>query len=250
MQIQFHKKIFLASTCLATLMACGGAKQQDAETPESQAGDSADAQRNSAGRGGPKMQMQTELGVIDPKATAATFQRLQGKLDRCYKTGLTRIDYLEGDVKVFLRVGQEGTVKYGYLEDSTIGDRDTEKCMMDVLTTASWPKPDGGEAEVRNNFGFDAPGDVRPPTSWNADRLAEELGKNDEKFQKCKAGVKGSFRATAYVEPDGKQGKFQSLGIVPPSKEGVDKIDCLLDAIKAIKLPSPGSYAAKVSFVL
>ena len=238
----------LLFTCaLSPLFGCGGAKQEEAQSPDSQ-----NEQNHSreSGKRGSGMQMSTELGVIDAKATQATFNRLQSKLDHCYKSGLQRVDYLSGDVKIFLRVGQDGTVKYGYLEDSTIGDRDTEKCMMDVVSSATWPKPEGGEAEVRNSFGFDGPGDVRPPVNWNADRLAEELGKHDDKVQKCKAGLKGSFRATAYVEPDGKQGKFQSLGIVPPSKEGLEKIDCLMEVVRSLKLPSPGSYAAKVSFVL
>jgi hypothetical protein len=95
--------------------------------------------------------------------------------------------------------------------------------------------------------------------------------------QKCKAGAKGDFIVTAYVEhddsapdekpapakpagPGGKKGgkkagkdhggKFKTIGIVPPNKDAADKVDCIVDALKPLKLPTPGSYAAKVSFPL
>jgi hypothetical protein len=35
-----------------------------------------------------------------------------------------------------------------------------------------------------------------------------------------------------------------------PNKDAAEKIDCLVDALKQLPLPSPGSYAAKVSFTL
>jgi len=228
---------------IAASAACGG--QEPAKGPET--ANEEPPQREAQG---PKLQMSAELGSIDPKATQATFDRLQSKLNACYRAGLGRIEYLEGDAQFFLRVGQDGRAKYAYLEGSTIGDRDAEKCMVDALSAATWPKPEGGEAEVRNSIGFDAPGDVRAPVEWSADRLAEAIGKSDEKIKKCKAGASGVFKATAYVLPDGKRGRFQSIGMTPPNKDGIDKIDCLLDVVRDMKIPSPGSYAAKVTFVL
>jgi len=234
-----------ASVVWAACVACGGA-QKDAQSPDTET--ETTAQR--AGPSGSGMQVSTELGSIDSRAVEQTFWRLQSKLQGCYKSGLRRIAYLEGDVKVFLRVGQDGAVRYGYFEDSTLGDRETEKCMMDALTASAWPKPQGGEAEVRNSFGFDGPDDVRAPVSWGADRMADAIGKSADALRTCKEGVSGRFRATAYVEPDGKQGKFQAIGITAPSKEGTDKIDCLVEALRGVTPPSPGSYAAKVSFDL
>ena len=45
-------------------------------------------------------------------------------------------------------------------------------------------------------------------------------------------------------------GKFRALGATSPNKDGADKIDCIVDALKPLRLPTPGSYAAKVSFPL
>jgi hypothetical protein len=55
---------------------------------------------------------------------------------------------------------------------------------------------------------------------------------------------------TGYVEPDGKEGRFSAVGVAPPNKEGEAQVDCIVGALRSIKLPSPGSYAAKVSFSL
>ena len=56
----------------------------------------------------------------------------------------------------------------------------------------------------------------------------------------------------AYVEPDksGKGGSVLAAGAASPTKEGDTDVDCLLGVLSKLKLPTPGSYAAKVSFTL
>lgn len=233
------------SIATALLAACGSAPPPAPAEPTQ--GQETSVRNKPSGS---KMQMQTELGEIDPKAVEAALARLQPKLQECHRAGLKRIEYLSGDVKFFLRVGQDGRIKYGYFEESTLGDDETEKCIMQALEGGAWPKPEGGEAEVRKSFGFDAPGDVRAPTSWAADKVVSALGKAEDDLKKCRSGVNGSFKATAYVEPKGKHGELQAVGIAPPSKEGADKVECLVKTLKGMKVPSPGSYAAKVTFIL
>lgn len=229
------------------LVACGGSTPEP-KAPEPEAPSSSNASNEDHG---PKMQVSGGFGSLDPQAVDKTFNALIPKLRTCFKAGQKRVEYLAGDVKFFLHLGTDGAVKYGYLEDSSLGDRETEKCMVDVMKTASWPKPDGGEGEVHSSTGFDANPDVREPTAWSSDKLAETLGKHDADFQKCKEGVQGAFKVTAYVEPDGKFGKVSAVGVTPPNQEGEGKIECLVDALKDLKkIPSPGSYAAKVSFNL
>lgn len=234
-------------------------------------------------RSGPTPQVSQELGSIDQRKVEQTFASLvSGPLENCHKQARDRIEFLTGDVKVFLRIDGNGKMKYGFFEDTTLGDRETEKCILGVLSNASWPKPDGGEAEVRSGFGW-GPGGEREPTSWASDKVTMALldAKDVRKqVDKCKAGVKGDFSVTAYVEADesagaekpakhGKQqpktkpspkhskkgnkemgGRFKAIGVATKSKEGAEKIDCIVDALKPLELPSPGSYPAKVTFSL
>lgn len=247
--------------------------------------------------------VEQELGSIDQRAVEKKFDDLQTKLEACHQQGRTRVEYLAGDVKVFLRVGKDGRVKYSFFEDSTLGDRATEKCLLDLFAATDWPKPIGGEAEVRNGFGWPA-GSERPPTSWGAEKVTSALDEDREAKKgvaKCKSGISGDFHVTAYVEPgevdeehtapakapahaepkghgkggkkqahkagkadkkgshaadapakSGEQhgGKLKAIGVAAPNKEGAERVDCIVDALHGLSLPSPGSYAAKVTFSL
>jgi hypothetical protein len=224
------------------LAACGGSTPPPVTAPEPEA--------PAPVRHGPRLAVQGELGEIDQAATEKTFGRLGPTFMKCYQEGQGRVEYLSGDVKFFLRVAVDGSAKWVFLEQSTLGDRETERCMLDAIRGAHWPQPTGGEAEVHKGLGFDAPGNVRPPFEWNPDRVAEALGKHGDLADKCKEGASGTFHVTAYVTPHGKGGKVLAVGVAPPSSDGEDKIDCLVDVVKKMKMPSPGSWAAKVSFVL
>jgi hypothetical protein len=195
---------------------------------------------------GPKLAVQQELGSIDPGDVQRAWSGLQAAFLGCKKRGTARVEYLAGDVKFFLRLGPNGRVKWSYLEDSTLGDRETEKCLLDVLAGAQWPKPEGGDAEVRNSLGFDPDG--RAPNAWSSDKLASLLGKNDRDLVRCKKGLKEPMHVTLYIEPHNKEGRVQAVGVSLPAKGAEDAIDCVVNEVKGWKVPSPGSWAAKVEF--
>jgi len=208
----------------------------------------------------PPLQASQELGSIDELATNRAFDALQNQFLDCQKQGMQRVEFLAGDAKFFIRVAQDGSVKWAYLEDSTIGDRATEKCMLQVVTSAHWPKPDGGEAEVQKSISFDV-GDARPAVAWRSDKVSSVLATESNDAMQCKGKVRGVFKVTVYVEPGAAsehhkkkhphdQGKVLSVGVAPPSKDGEEKVDCIVDAVKDWKMPSPGGWAAKVTFSL
>jgi hypothetical protein len=191
--------------------------------------------------------MKSELGTVDPAAIKKTFSSLDGAFMECQKQALDRVEVLAGAAKFFLRVGEDGSARYTYLEESEVGDRDTEKCLLDVVKGASWPKPDGGEAEVR--YGMELPlQSTRPPNDWSAEKVTSALAKHGSAIDKCKAGSADTFHATMYV---GTGGKVLAAGVSASSRDGADKADCLAGALVKMKgLPSPGSWPAKVSFGL
>lgn len=226
------------------MAACGGT------TPPPATPDAEQSSPQSATAPAILPQVSQELGSINQDAVEKKFDRLQGKIQGCFKSGTSRIEYLDGDVAVFMRISLEGHVQYTYFENTDVGDRETERCILEVLKAADWPKPQGGEAEVRKSFGFAAAGDVRAPTAWNSDKAAAALGKAQGQIAKCKGDVTGSFKGAAYVQADGKRGKVLAAGLGAPSKDGAEKIDCLLGVVGDLELPNPGSYPAKFSFTL
>ncbi len=191
-----------------------------------------------------------ELGSIDDRAVSNTFQDLSGQFEACQKSGLKRISFLSGRAKFFMRVGEDGKTKWTYIEESTLGDYDTERCMLDILEGAQWPKPIGGDATVERDLTFD-PGEARQPADWPSDKVAASLGKHKKEIDKClDPAPNAKFTVTAYVEPHGKEGKVVAVGVATSSKEGGAQVKCIADTVKTMKVPSPGGYAAKVEFKL
>jgi hypothetical protein len=232
-----RKPIVLA--CLSVVMACGGAPPP--KEPEPARADEGPREVKVA------LKTRSELGTVDPEAVKKAFSALDSAFMDCQKRALDRVEVLSGSVKFFLRIGADGSAKYVYFEDSELGDRDTEKCLEDVVTGARWPKPEGGDAEAR--YGMELPLQAtRPPSDWNSDKVAAALGKHGSAIDQCKGGAPGTFRGTMYVGPGG---KVLAAGVTSSSHDGTGKVDCLAEVLLKMKgLPSPGSWPAKVSFNL
>ncbi|MEO9232641.1 MAG: hypothetical protein ABI421_04865 [Polyangiaceae bacterium] len=226
----------------------------------------------------PEPVMQQELGSIDDGAIEQSFVKLGPQLETCHAAGRARIGVLAGDVTVFMRIDAHGQARYDYLQSSTLGDRETEKCILDLLTQTTWPVPVGGEAEVTHSFGWEA-GSERALTSWDTEKITDAIDASavtKHALDQCKRGA-NAMQLTAYVSagapapsviaPTKKKGKqksrkktgkskgvkpghFREIGAASSNKDVAEKIDCVISALKDLPLPSPGSYTAKVSFTL
>jgi len=232
----------IEALCLLGLLACGGCAS---EPPPPKV---APPPQLEAQRAVPLVaKTSSELGSVDPDAVKRAFGQLNDKFMDCQKRALDRLEVLAGNAKFFLRIGAGGTAKWAYLEESEIGDRDTEKCLVDVVVGASWPKPEAGDAEARYSMELPLQA-TRPPNTWRSDKVADALGKHGDSIDKCKAGANTVFRATMYVGPGG---RVLSAGVAVSNKDSEEKADCLAKALMKMKgLPSPGSWPAKVSFGL
>jgi hypothetical protein len=196
---------------------------------------------------GSRPQVQGEIGGLDEQKVNTAFESSLSGLQRCLNQGASRVEFLGGSVAFFIKIGMEGQVEAAYLEKSTLGDRDTEKCMLDAVRSKKWPKPVGGEHGLaRKSFDFDPPNDVRAPADYDQDHLNKALGKISDKLDSCK-DAKGSYEATIYVGTDG---TVLSAGVTPPDEQGEGSIDCLVSTLKSASFPSPGSWPAKVTFQL
>jgi len=224
---------------IASCPACGGNEPApQVPTPTVEAQDDAPN----------RVSTSSEIGGLNEEKVDKTFQRALSDFQRCLDDGAKRVEFLGGSVAFFLKIDAQGKVDHAHLEKSTIGDRDTEKCMLDSLRTRTWPKPVGGvHGLARKSFDFDPPNDVRAPTSWDGDHVSDAVGKLSRKVSACKRGKSGAFEATVYVSTDG---SVMAAGVTPPDEAGESDVDCLVATLKAATLPSPGSWPAKVTFSL
>jgi hypothetical protein len=192
--------------------------------------------------------VESEIGALDEMKVKQAFQRQSDKLSACFAGGAQRIPYLSGEIRFVVRVARDGSARWVYVKDSTLGDRETEACMLSVLKSAGWPRPLGGEGLAENSFTFEAGGDERPPVAWTPEQLGAPYRRAKGALVQCrkKAGTKG-LRATLYVETDGKP---SAIGVSGADEKGEAAVDCVVSELKALRFPSPGSYAAKVSVTI
>lgn len=189
----------------------------------------------------------SEIGGLNEEKVNAAFESSLKGLQRCLNDGSSRVEFLGGSVSFFIKIDLTGKVDGAYIEKSTLGDRDTEKCMLEALRTRKWPKPVGGEHGLaRKSFDFDPPNDVRAPSNYDEGHLSRGLDKISGKLASCK-GSKGSYEATMYVATDG---SVLAASVTPPDETGEESVDCLVTTLKGASFPSPGSWPAKVTFTL
>lgn len=197
---------------------------------------------------GPTVNATSEIGGMNEDDVDAAFNASVKSLERCINTGAKRVEFLGGSTAFLLKIDATGKVSSAYLEHSTLGDRATERCMLDALRAKSWPKPVGGEHGLaRKSFTFDPPNDVRPPTTWDDHDAAPGMKKISSEVADCKHGHSGPFEATLYVGTDG---KVLSASVTPPDEDGDGAIDCLVGVLESASFPSPGSWPAKVTLQL
>ena len=195
-----------------------------------------------------QLAVSSEIGALNEDAVNRVFEKAQHGLMSCVKKGASHVELLSGDIAIYVGINQTGQAEDARLERSTLGDRDTEACMIQVLRGRTWPKPVGGrKGQVRKSFSFDMPNDARPPVEWTADDIEDTLKKLKKHVEACTGGGSGTYQITAYIDT---RGSAISVGVAPPDTVGESKIDCLVTLVKGAKFKSPGSYPAKVSFEL
>lgn len=195
---------------------------------------------------GVQLTTNAEIGALDERKTNAAFNRAGVELTNCFARGTERIGYLAGDTEFYVRVANDGRPRYVYLADSTLGDRETEACMLRILERASFPAPIGGnEGIAKRQMRFDPGGDERPPVSWSPTQLGAALGQARGALSRCAASAgTGPMKATMYIETDGKPA---SVGVSVSDDKGEKAVGCVVDVLRSTTFPSPGSYAAKVT---
>lgn len=186
------------------------------------------------------------MGTISADAVRDTLQMRQDRFLDCFARRLDDVRVLGGTIELAFRVKTDGTVLWVFPKRSTIGDRETETCILGVASTVHFRRPRGGEAEFSWPFEVAPPDDVRPPLTWAPDRVATLLAENLDLGSRCRpAGTSTTFSITVYV---GQGGSVLAAGGAPSEYGGVAAVDCVLDTVRAWPMPNPGPYPAKITF--
>ncbi|MDB4973670.1 MAG: hypothetical protein JWN48_2011 [Myxococcaceae bacterium] len=169
---------------------------------------------------------------------------------RCATARLAELEVLSGSMTFAFHVAVNGSVAAVSPSQSSLGDRATERCMLQVAEGTRFPPPHGGEADFTWPLELPLADDVRAPVELTADfaqpALSARVG-GVEQAEAAQACGGGSYVVTAYLDPDG---RVVAAGVATPDPATPADLDCVSKAIAGWSFPSPGSYLGKVSFTL
>ncbi|MEZ4407264.1 MAG: AgmX/PglI C-terminal domain-containing protein [Polyangiales bacterium] len=183
-----------------------------------------------------------QLGTIAQANVRRVLRDAEETLHGCYTARLGDLPWLGGRVALRIRVGEDGAVRWAVPTESTMGDRETERCLIDRARALRFDAPCGGEAEVTWSMEGDAGPDARPPVELPPSRFAATLRQRRAALTACRAGDTSPLQVYVTVAPDG---SVAAAGAGAASPEALERTDCVVREVRGWRLPSPGSWYAR-----
>jgi hypothetical protein len=200
-----------------------------------------------AKRGG--MNVDGILGTINTNRIQEIFELRLMRFERCFTEREREIAFIGGRIEFYFRVALDGSVVWVNPKSSTIGDRRTERCLMDVVKHTRFPEPrGGGEAEIAWSFEREPNPEAQPPVEADAGNVVPVLSENADSLLGCNLG-NSTITVNAYVAPGG---TILAAGASISGRDAADEqmLDCVTDTVSGWAMPDPGVNAAKFSFDL
>jgi hypothetical protein len=252
LQLKVHMRALGTVFASLLLLSCGGGSTPDGNVP--------DGEETATGRGpgasSEGFASQATVGGMDKRAVLGAVAPVLGVVFVCIDDGLKNIPYLGGEVGIFVQVNKSGRATVAFLERSTLGDHETEACIVGAFKKRQWPRPIGGDVgELSQGFDFSA-GGFDPPDDWNEGQLkssmAADAGEDDGdpfgelmgKLSDCnkEAGTNG-LDVTMYLDPDG---LVQGVGVGMSDDKGHAAVSCVATTVQTTSFPVPGDNFVKV----
>ncbi len=224
-------------TC-ALHLNCGGAPPPAPAAPVSVV----------ARQAAPRVRVRQEFGSLDPEAMDRAFEARVPEMQQCMEPAFERLEVLAGKMSYALRVREDGHAKYAYFTESTLGDREAEKCILQLFMKSQWPASMDGESVAKHSSVFDQ--DVGDRVEKWAPAKVQHVLRGTKRFSKCAQSGQGKWELTAYIAKDTStgNGKLVSAGGAHSEPDGGESLDCLLGELHDVKFPAPTADFAKVTF--
>lgn len=226
---------------IALLSAACGSQQPAPSSPTSVGAHSVEP----AARPPDTMAVSGLRGTLSQHEIAGSLDPKLPKLLRCVQQRLGELEALAGTITFSFHVATNGSVVSVSPTSSTLGDRATERCMLAVAEATRFPPPHGGEADFTWPLEVPIDSDVRPPVELDSATARTALGPKLNELPASCGG--GQVVATVYVDPDG---SVLAAGVAAPDLANAAQLDCISEALRGVRMPSPGSYLGKVSFTI
>jgi hypothetical protein len=210
-----------------------------------------------------RMTALADLGALDRSKVEAAFRAAMPEVDRCLAAGRKRVRYLDGDIELFMQVDGSGKAVLANLTRSTLGDYETEACILAAYKVRHWPRPiDGKVGEIHQRYQFGVASDADAAQPWSADALGAAMARDASPdagtgvaaspyrellgaLGRCREEARAAvLEVTMYLDQDG---FVQAVGLATDQASGRSAADCVATVVKTTSFPSPGSSPIKVT---
>ena len=102
------------------------------------------------------------MGTISADAVDMAMQSRMSRFGGCFEQRWDDLDVLGGRILMAFRIRTDGSVLWVYPKESSVGDRETERCILDIAARIRFRRPRGGEAEFEYPLELDTPSGRAP----------------------------------------------------------------------------------------
>ncbi len=193
----------------------------------------------------PAAQFEQAVGAMNERDVTRAFHKFERTVLKCVTEGASRVEGIGGRFRLQLRITTKGGARSAFLSESTLGDRDTEQCILHGARAKRWPSAKGGVGEASHDFAVESSVSV---TEWQSRRLRPVMSKIYQKVAKCVMPLNGRrWQATLYIR---RNGRVATSGVAPPSAEQSKQADCLVKELNRFRFGPQRSELTKVSFTI
>jgi TonB family protein len=223
----------IASTIAVVGFGCGSDK---AARKDAQGGPELAVARKKAPKPvdpGASMTLDNEIGVMDTDDVEATLQEHFESVRDCYTRAGKAQRYAGGKVLLRFMVAGDGTAQDVWVLESSLGNYDVERCLVDVGRKIHFHAPNGNKAttfeypvEFRSESGMEILDIDGPKVEHDVATLMPQLAG-------CGQLASEQVNAIVYIESNGVPG---SVGLATAAAIDEDAGDCVVQTIRGWRM--------------
>lgn len=197
----------------------------------------------------PKVQVRGIEGTLHNFDVKVTIEGHNKAFAKCQESPARRVPMLAGSIEFGIHVRHSGEVSDVDLRASDVGDRELERCFIDVIRGVHFPRPNGGDANVTYTMLLGPAGKGREPEQWNPGRVQHVVNKHGADVrEECSLPTDQAYTVTAYINASG---RVISAGVAGKAMSETDRFDCIAAQLSRWEMPKPTKKrVAKVTFPL
>jgi TonB family protein len=179
------------------------------------------------------MSVDNELGVLDTEDVEATLQNHFDEIRTCYQRAGKAQRYADGKVMLRFLIGGNGIAQDVLVIESTLGNYDVERCLVEVGRRITFHAPTGHKATT-----FEYPVEFRSTNQLavlevDGVKLDHDLSVFLPQLAACGRLADQEASAIMYIEPNGFPG---SVGLATATTLDEDVADCMVQTIRGWKM--------------